>query len=137
MAENLLEQFYARLEALYAEYESVFKSFKLKSFILHPLSTIPRFFTTVYSVVLSVEGIATEYDHVPGHVKRDAAVEFLNKKIDIKLFGIDEETEEKVFGSFVDFVVFLINFTQGKEWSKEALKKAAELLGKFKEYFGG
>lgn len=85
----------------------------------NPMSWIPLG-KTVLRVVKGVENICKDRDNgfpdLPGDVKEDMAIQFINERINLPL--LNENMEAELFRFLIRLIVLIINETIGKEWTE-------------------
>jgi len=99
-----------------------------------PISSAIALFNICKAVVLIIEEYAQEIGGIPGPEKREAAVEFINKYVNIPI--LPEFVEALVIGKVVDWAVAEFNTLYGKRWFQEIFQTAIALIRLIKTIFG-
>lgn len=99
-----------------------------------PISSAIALWNICKAVVLIIEEFAQSVGGIPGAEKREAAVEFINKHVNIPI--LPEFIEALVIGKVVDWAVAEFNNLYGRRWFQEIFQTAIALIRLVKTIFG-
>lgn len=125
-----VEEIIERLRTMLSEAITALREAK----ITKPVQAAMIIYIVVRSVVLAIEDLAQELGGIPGEQKRQAAIEFINKHVNIPV--LPEWVEAMIIGEIVDFVVAEFNELYGHRWARDLIKQALILLGLLKRLLG-